>query len=75
MGRYTPELASASNGRRDTDGVVEGQTEGLVDFLAALAAIEQILLDVVTDGEQSAARRVGRRVHAVRASYTAGKGA
>ena len=46
-----------------------------MDFLAALAAIEQILLDVVTDGEQSAARRVGRRVHAVRASYTAGKGA
>ncbi len=50
---------------------MEGQTEGLVDLLATLAAIEQVLLDVVADSEELAARCVGSGVHAVGASDTA----
>lgn len=68
-----PELAARGDGRRDADGVVEGQTEGLVDLLATLAAIEQVLLDVVADSEELAARRVGSGVHAVGAGDTAGE--
>ena len=51
--------------RRDTDGVVEGQTEGLVNVLSALAAVEQVLLDVVADGEEGAAGRVVHHVDAI----------
>ncbi|OJT02980.1 hypothetical protein TRAPUB_6459 [Trametes pubescens] len=43
---------------RDADGVVEGETKGLMDVLAALAAVEQIRLDVIDDREERAARRV-----------------
>lgn len=41
-------------------------------FFAALAAVEQVLLDVITDGEQSTAGCVGRSVHAIWASYASG---
>lgn len=45
------ELALASQCRRKANGIVEGETEGLVDFLAALATVEQVRLNIVTDGE------------------------
>ena len=73
--KCVPELDAGGDGGRDTDGVVEGQTKGLVDLLTALAAVEQVLLDVVANGEESAAGRVGRGVHAVGASDPAGEGA
>ena len=74
-GQHLPEHAAGGGGHGNADGVVEGQTEGLVDILAAFAAVEQVLLDVIADGEQIAARGVGRRVHAVGACHSAGKGA
>lgn len=45
-----------------TDGIVEGEAEGLVRLFATLAAIEQVRLDVLEDGEEYAARLVGRDV-------------
>ena len=74
-GRHLPEHTAGSVGLGDTNGIVEGQTKGLVDLLAALAAVEQVLLDVVANGEQSAASGVGRGVHTVRASDPTGEGA
>ena len=56
---------------RDADGVVEGETEGLVHLLTALAAVEEVLLDVVADGEERAAGGVRRNV-AVSAGHLAG---
>ena len=50
---------------------MEGQTEGLVDVLATLAAVEQVLLDVVADGEKGAAGRVVHHVDAVGTGDTA----
>ena len=44
---------------------MEGQAKGLMDVFAALAAVEQILLNVVADGEERATRRVGRGVDTV----------
>lgn len=43
---------------REPDGVVEGETEGLVDLLTALPAVEEVRLDVLKDGEEHAARRM-----------------
>lgn len=42
-----------------SDGVVKGDTQGRVRIFAAFAVIEQIRLDVLEDGEQSAALLVG----------------
>lgn len=66
-----PELATGLHGGRETDGVVEGDAEGLVRVLAALGTVEEVLLDVVADGEERAARRVGRGVLAVGAGDAA----
>ena len=67
----SPEHALGRDQRGDTDGVMEGETEGLVDVLAALAAVEQVLLDVVADGEKGAAGRVVHHVYAVGTGDTA----
>ena len=40
---YVPELALSLEGRRECDGVMEGQAEGLVSLVAALV-IEQVVL-------------------------------
>ena len=53
---------------------MEGQAEGLVNLLAALATIEEAFLDVLKDGEQRAARSVRRRVFAIGACNRARKG-
>ena len=47
------------------------KAERLVYFLAALATIEEVLLDIITDGEQRAASRVGCSVHPAGASDAA----
>ena len=68
-----PELAAGGDGGRDTDGVVEGQTKGLVDLLTTLAAVEEILLKVVHYGEERAAGGIRRCMHAVGTCYAAGQ--
>lgn len=42
-----------------SNGIVKGDTQGRVRVFAAFATIEQIRLDVLEDGEQSAALLVG----------------
>ena len=71
VGATSTELALLGQGGRETDGVVEGETEGLMDFLAALAAVKEVLLDVLENREQRTASRVCRCIFAVRASDTA----
>ena len=46
----------------EADGIVEGQTEGLVHILTASSAIKEIRLEVVEDREEDAARLVGRDI-------------
>lgn len=69
----TTEDTRLGDGGGDADGVVEGEAEGLVDLLTALAAVEQVRLDVVDDGEERAAGRV-RGDLAGGARHTAGEG-
>lgn len=57
----------------DGNGVVEDQTNGLVGLLATLASVEQILLNVISDGKQRAARRVNSGVLAVGAKSALGQ--
>ena len=47
---------------------MEDETKSLVRLGAALGAVEEVLLDVVQDGEPGAAGRIGGGVLAVRAS-------
>ena len=70
----SPELALGLEGRGECDGVVESQAEGVVRHVVALATVEQVLLQVVTNGEKTAARRVDRAVLAVWAQCTLGNG-
>ncbi|KAH9853596.1 hypothetical protein C2E23DRAFT_111845 [Lenzites betulinus] len=60
--------------RREADGVVEREPERLVRLLAALAPVEEVLLEVVDDGEERAAHGVAGRVHAIGAGNSAGNG-
>ena len=53
---------------------MERQAEGVVRHVVALATVEQVLLQVVTDGEETAARRVDRAVLAIWAKCTLGDG-
>lgn len=64
------ELALRKHARRETDGVVEGQTERLVYFLATFPAIEEVLLNIIPDSEERTACRVRRGVLTVGACYT-----
>ena len=50
------------------------QTQRLVGVLAALCSVEQVLLDIIADGEQRAAGCVRRCVHAIGARNTLGDG-
>ena len=40
------ECASCIEGRRESDGIVERETEGLVHLLTAFTTIKQIFLDI-----------------------------
>ncbi len=68
----TDELSTGLRRGREGDCVVEGETEGLVSLLSTLV-VEEVLLDVVADREECAARRVGRGVLAVGARNAAGE--
>lgn len=49
---------------------MEGETESVVGNIIALTAVEEILLQIVTDGEERAAGRVRSTVDAIRAQRT-----
>ena len=53
---------------------MESETKGLVHILSTLAAIEQVLLDIVTDSEQDTAGSIGCHVHPIGASDPPGEG-
>ena len=53
---------------READSVVESETQGLVNVLATLSAIEQVLLDILHDREENTAGLVDHGVHAIGAS-------
>ncbi len=65
VGTAAAELALRLQGGRDGDTVMECQTEGFVSLSGAQAAVEQVLLEVLSDSEQLAARRVRRGVDTV----------
>ncbi len=67
VGASTGELATGLGSGRERDGVVESEAEGLVGLLCALI-VEEVLHDVVPNGEEGAARRIGRSVLPVGAS-------
>ena len=66
-------LARREEGGGETDGVVEGETKRLVRLLAALAAVEEALLQIIDDCEEGTARRVCCCVHTVGACDAAGE--
>ena len=68
--RDSPEPALRLEQWRECHGIVEGQPEGLVSFLSALV-VEEVLDDVVPDGEEGAASRVGGSVPAIGTGDTA----
>jgi hypothetical protein len=47
---------------REPDRVVEGEAKRLMNFFAALSAIEEVGLDIIQDWEEGAAGRVRRAV-------------
>lgn len=69
-----PELALRRESRRESDSVVECQAERVVRHVIALSAVEQVLLQIITDREERAARRVGSTVLAIWAKSPLGDG-
>ena len=61
-----PELALRGQGRGECNSVVEGETESLVSLVATLV-VEQVVLQVIPDSEQTTASCVRGRVDTVRA--------
>lgn len=70
--KHVPELSGRLESGRERDGVVEREAESLVGLVSALVE-EQVVLELVADGEEVAARRVGSGVDAVRAGDTPGE--
>lgn len=64
------EECKAREKQNTSDLKVDSQTERLVDVFTTLAVVEEVLLDIVTNGEQRAASCVGGCVHSVRTSDT-----
>lgn len=73
IGAAAAELAVGGQSRRESDGIVEGETERLVRLFTALAAVEEILLKVINYGEERAAGGIRRCMHAVGTCYAAGQ--
>ena len=59
-------------GRGESDGIVEGKAERVMGNIVALTAVEQVLLEIVTDGEQATAGLVDSAVDTVGAQSTLG---
>ena len=51
----TTELALLGEGRGETDGVVEGEMERLMDLFTTFTTVEKVLLDIVENGEEDTA--------------------
>lgn len=51
----TAELALLGESRRETNGIVESETERLVHFLTTLATIEEVFLNIIKDREEHTA--------------------
>ena len=64
-----PELALGLQSGGDGDGVVEGETEGLVGLVVTLGTAKHILVQVIANGEQGAAGSVRRGILAVGTCY------
>ena len=62
-----PEGVGSNRREGEANGIVESEAERFVHVFTTLAAVEQILLDVVTDSEQCAASGVGSSIHPIRA--------
>ena len=73
IGAAAAELAVGGQSRRESDGIVEGETKRLMNLFTTFAAIEQIFLDVITNSKQTAAGSVVDSV-AVSASDTPDQG-
>ena len=71
--KHEPVLTTSVDRGRERDGVVEGETERLMDVLATPAVVEEVLLEVICDREELAARRVRRGVLPVRARDATGE--
>ena len=67
-----PELATSLHLRRECDGVVERETEGLVRLLSA-GVVEELVDNLVPNGEESAAGRISRGVYAIGTSDALGE--
>ena len=51
----TTELALPEESGGETDGIVEGETKRLMDLFTTFTTVEEVLLDVIEDGEQDTA--------------------
>ena len=65
-----PELASRGQGGGERDGIVERQTERVMGDVVALPTVEQVLLEVISDGKETTAGRIGGTVHTIGAEGT-----
>ena len=62
----SPELALSLKGRGECNSVVEGEAESLMSFVATLV-VEQVVLQVIPDSEQTTTSCVRGRVDTIRA--------
>ena len=69
---YKPKLALRLERGGDRDSIVECQTQRFVRFVIALAAVEEVLVEIVPHGEETAAGRIGGSVYAVWTGDAAG---
>ena len=70
--KHVPKLALRLKSGRERDGIVEGKTERIVSNVVALTTVEEVLLEVVTDGEEAAACLIHGAVDTVGAQSALG---
>ena len=70
---HVPKLSGRLEGGGERDGVVEREAQRLVGLVAALVE-EQVVLQIVANGEQAAARRIGGGIDTVGAGHPPGEG-
>ncbi len=64
-----PELARGLQRRGESDGVVEGEAEGLMSLITAFV-VEEVVVQIIANSEQRTASCVRSRVDAVRTGNT-----